>query len=299
MRLKLCLVFLCCIVLNYSSAQELTIYTMPAPRGVNWKSPRTLVLSYINNAICYSPYKGSKRHPIGHVIIELKDESKYALVGSTATSNRYMIHKIMHRGWGVGLLFATVNGTIEEADVNTPQLAIRTENGDIAFVHYKINREVFDRLWLYLQEYKERGYGKYYNGKNNPRKGAGAGCSAFAYSFIEIGGLDKLLDESRWQVHVAVQEGLIGGPESDDRRVSLFRLFTRGKWANPHRRHRQLSIYEPTFMYKWILNEWSKLPDTGKIHRGMHSKAKGIIIDAMDIHPPQEPIWLSDTLQKI
>ena len=195
MRFRLPIFYLS-FILSFSSAtaQELTIYAMPAPKGVNWKSPRRLILSYIGNILVRSPYKSSEKHPIGHVVVELKDSNRYAMVGTTATSNRFMMHKVMHRGWAAGILFATVDGTLEEDRINLPQIAMRKENGDMAFVKYKVSKENFDRLWEYLQEYKKRGYGKLYNGKNKPRKGEGAGCSSFAYSFLEVGGLNHFID---------------------------------------------------------------------------------------------------------
>jgi hypothetical protein len=279
-----------------ASAQELTIYAMPAPKGVNWKSPRRLVLSYINNILVRSPYNTHEKHPIGHVIVELKDSNRYALIGTTATSNRYMMHKVMHRGWAAGILFANVDGTLEEDSINLPQIAMRKENGDMAFVHYKINTAVFERLWKYLQEYKQRGYGKYYNGKNKPREGAGAGCSSFAYSFLEVGGLNHFLDSKTWLIHLAIQESLIGGPEADGRRVSIFTMLARGRWANIKRnRYRNLDIYEPTFMFNDINYRWLTSSDTGIVSRAIYGKAKGLTIDATHIEPPNEPIWLNDT----
>lgn len=286
-----------CLVLLMSyvnvSAQELTIYTLPSPKGINWKSPRRLVLSYIRNAMAPGHDKQPK-HSLGHVIIELKDSNHYALVGSTAMSSSYMTHKVMHRGWAAGVLFATVDGKIEEADINAPELAIRMQTGEMAFIHYKVNQVVFDRLWQYLQEYIDKGYGKYYNGKNDPRSGRGAGCSAFAYSFIEIGGLNGLVDESGWQVHIPIQESLIGGPEADDRRVSILKLFLTGKWANIKRRpYRELNLYEPTYIYKQINRQWASARDTGSLHRVLYGKAHGLYIDATNMPVPNEPVWLN------
>jgi hypothetical protein len=296
MYLRLPLLYIL-LLLSFSSAtaQELTIYIMPAPKGVNWESPRRLILSYIGNLLVSSPYQSSEKHPIGHVVVELKDSNRYALVGTTATSNRFMMHKVMHRGWAAGILFATVDGTLEEEDINLPQLTKRKGNGEIAFVNYKINKAVFERLWKYLQEYKQRGYGKYYNGKNKPREGEGAGCSSFAYSFLEVGGLNHFLDSKPWIIHIAIQESLIGGPETDGRRVSIFTMLVRGRWANIKRnRYRNLDIYEPTFMFNNINYKWLTSPDTGTISRSMYGKAKGLTIDARNIAPPDEPIWLND-----
>lgn len=270
-----------------ATAQELTLYVLPAPKPINWHSPRSLVFSYINNAIVANKYGKGQKHAIGHVMVELKYNERYALVGTTATSNRYMMHKVMHRGWGLGILFATINGKLEEADINQPQLQERTASGEMAYVRYKINAIMFERLWTYLQEYKARGYDKYYNGENNPRAGKGAGCTAFGHSFLEVGGLQYLLNDSNWKVNVRVQDGLIGRPIAD-RRVSIFKLMMRGRWAKEKHRHRHLQYYEPTLMYNDIL---SKMNNNTIGTKDSIGKAKGIVIDASLLLPPDESIW--------
>lgn len=271
-----------------ATAQELTLYVLPAPKPINWHSPRSLLFSYINNAIVTNKYSRGQKHAIGHVMVELKYKERYALVGTTATSNRYMMHKVMHRGWGLGILFATINGKLEGTDINLPQLKERTMSGEMAYIRYKINYKTFDRLWEYLQDYKARGYDKYYNGENNPRAGKGAGCSAFAHSFLEVGGLQYLVNDSNWKIDIPVQEGLIGNPLAD-RRVSIFKLLTRGRWANEHCKHRHLYYYEPTKMYNGIL--YYPIGTDTMIRRDSISRAKGLVVDAVNIPTPEEPIW--------
>ncbi len=270
-----------------ATAQELTLYVLPAPKPINWQSPRSLVFSYINNAIIANKYGRGQKHAIGHVMVELKYKDRYALVGTTATSNRYMMHKVMHRGWGLGILFATINGKLEEANINQPQLQERTASGEMVYIRYKINAQMFERLWAYLQEYKARGYDKYYNGENNPRAGKGAGCSAFGYSFLEVGGLQYLLNDSAWKVNVRVQEGLIGRPIAD-RRVSIFKLMIKTRWAKERNKYRRLQYYEPTLIYQDVLNI---LKNNAAGTKDSIGNAKGIIIDAQTLQPPDEPIW--------
>lgn len=276
-------------------AQELTIYLIRSPKGINWKSPRTLAMSYVKNSLVHNKYHKGQKHPIGHVIVELKDSAHYALVGTTAASGSYMMHKVMHRGWAVGVLFATVDGELEEADINEPELALRKQSGEVRFLNYKLSDETFKRLWIYLEEYRQRGYGKYYNGTNEPRKGGGAGCSAFAYSFLEIGGLTHMTDEEHWQVHIPVQEKLIGGPESDDRKTSFIKLFATGKWADTSRHnYRMLHFYEPTKIYEWIDSTQNSLSEKGSISKARNINAKGITIEAIKAPTPIEAIWMDN-----
>jgi hypothetical protein len=146
---------------------------------------------------------------------------------------------------------------------------------------------MFERLWAYLQEYKARGYDKYYNGENNPRAGKGAGCSAFGHSFLEVGGLQHILNDSAWKIDVSVQEGLIGKPIAD-RRVSIFILMIKARWAKETNKYRRLQYYEPTLMYKDVLSKMNNNTIGTKDSLG---QAKGIVIDASTLQPPDEPIW--------
>jgi hypothetical protein len=273
-------------------AQELTIYTIPSPKGINWESPRKLIFSYIANTLVRSRY-GKEKHPIGHMLVELRDSTRYALVGTTAIPHSGMTKKVIRKGYGLGILFETITGKLDEKEANLPQIDLRCETGDLAFIRYKISSSVFNRLWQYLEEYKQKGYGKLYNGDNKPREGQGAGCSAFAHSFLEVGGLENILPSAEWSVNVLVPEKLIGGLQLKAKWVQLFKLFFVRRWADPGKQpHRLLSLYDPTFMYNWIIKKYNSLTSADTIQRLVIGKASGISIDCTERMPPEEPIWI-------
>lgn len=70
----------CTVISPAIFTQECTIYTIPSPKGINWKSPTRLLFSYLNNYLCRSRYKKEK-HPIGHMMVELKDSSRHIVAG--------------------------------------------------------------------------------------------------------------------------------------------------------------------------------------------------------------------------
>lgn len=271
-------------------AQDITIYSIPSPKGINWKSPNGLVFSYVSNIFCSSRYRKNK-HPIGHMMVELKDSSRHALVGVTSIAGSGMSKKVILKGYGLGILFTTINGKLEEEDKNIPQVQQRCETGDIAFITYKIDQLVFNRLWQYLQEYKEKGYPRFYNGWNKPREGLGAGCSAFAVSFLEIGGLSHVLPANEWCVEVAVPRRLIGGRVVASY-VQLIKLLFAKRWAaNSNTTCMPLSLYEPTLLYNWIKKTHGSAITMETIQKTSIGKAPGLIIDCSHIRPPDEPIW--------
>ena len=289
---KVSLLFISFLLIGHSHSQEITIYTIPSPKGINWKSPGTLIFSYISNTFAKSRY-GRDKHPIGHMIVELKDSTRYALCGATSESHSGAAKKVMRKGYGLGILFETISGKLEEKEDNLPQLQQRSVKGDMAFVTFKINQFVFDRLWEYLQEYKLKGYDKLYNGSNKPREGLGAGCSAFANSFLEVAGLEDILPSNEWAVNVLVPEKLMGGNKENAKHVQFFKLFFASRWSDPKKEtYRPLFLYDPTRFYYWIIKKYNNINGNNFILATHYKKARGLLIDCTAIMPKKEPIWL-------
>ena len=146
-------------------------------------------------------------------------------------------------------------------------------------------------MWQYLQEYKQKGYHLSYNGLNKPREGLGAGCSAFALSFLEVGGLDSLLPVQEWQVKVRVPGRLLGGGKLFGRSVQFFKLLLAGHWASKEGgAGRDLMLYEPTKLYNWIMNKHNTLQTDSPV-KTKKGSAPGLVIDCSKLPPPDEPIW--------
>ncbi len=154
-RLQLLMILLCINVLPVLKAQTLTIYTIPAPHEMHWESPGKLVFSYLRNFLTRSSY-GKYRHPIGHMMVELKDSSRHVIAGVRAVKNLGMTRKVLFEGYGLGILFEKIQGKLDETDVNLPDIQRRSKKGDIAFLEFRISQPVFDRLWTYYNEYKEK-----------------------------------------------------------------------------------------------------------------------------------------------
>ena len=276
-------------------AQEITIYTIPSPKGMDWNSPRELVLSYVRNTFARSPY-GKEKYPIGHMMVELKDSTRHEITGTTSVTHSGMTRKVIRKGYGLGILFEKINGKLEDKNEDLQEVYLRSQQGDVAFVTYKVNQATFNRMWQYLQEYKQRGYDKIYNGSNKPREGQGAGCSAFAQSFLEVGGLSCILPANEWAVCVFIPERLIGGSKAKTRHVQFFKLLLFNKWAKPGKPNaEELTLYEPTFFYNWILKTHANTKENPLLHNATRGKAKGLIVDCTHLAPPQEPIWLTTT----
>ncbi len=292
---RIILIFWATFLFLSTNGQEMTVYVISPNVPMNWKSPQALLVSYVNNILARNKYV-KRRHPMGHLIVELKDTGSYSLIGIVAESKSDLAYKVSVKGYGLGILVTRLAGQMQEEADNRKEVEKRCEKGDITFLKFKINRATFTKLKQYLAEYKERGYDKIYNGENKPREGKGAGCSAFGVSFIELAGLMQKHELSTWQVQVQIPENLVGGPEANNRWVGLHKILLKRKWADTTRqRYRTITYYDPALINNWILSEWDH---TGKIEhphytRELKGKAKGLVIDAATQTVPDNPIWIS------
>lgn len=283
--------FLCLLGSNVIlQAQELTIYSIPAPHKMHWKSPGQLVFSYIRNAFSSSVYRKNK-HPIGHMLVHLKDSSHEVIAGVRAVRHSGMTRKVLFKGYGLGILFEKIKGQLDETAQNLPDILQRAERGDIAFIRFRISQAAFDRLWNYYEAYKEKELYKIYNGLNHPFNGEGAGCSAFAFSFLEAAGLQEMFPDAICRIDRAVPFSLMretGG----NQKVSLFRLLFSRKWAaDKDTLATHYHTYEPTWLYNWIKVKHPFIPLTGKVQQSMFLQAPGILIDCRDLPVPADHLW--------
>lgn len=272
------------------SAQELVVYSMPSPVRYNWKSPHTLFISYLENLLKPIEYQEHK-HPMGHMLIELKDSSRHIMAGAIPLDPRQLKRAVLQEKQGLGSLFTRYTGTLETMEENQHQLNDRYPYGDIAYIRILISQPMFERLWGYLEEYKSRGYDTIYNGNNRPREGAGAGCSAFAVSFLEVG---RLLDSrilAEWQVNLKIQERLIGRPEKE-KRIPIWKMAFTQRWAKEGKHsYQSIYYYEPNAVYKWIKQK-NEQPDASLEYTPeCRDQAPGIVLDRRHYPIPDEPVW--------
>ena len=274
----------------------MTLYVIPPQTPMNWHSPQSLLFSYVDNLLARNRYI-MRRHPMGHLVIELKDSTRQTIVGIVAESKSDLAYKVYAKGYGLGILFTGLSGNMEEGEINAKEMLVRTRRGDVAYISFNLCNDAFERLWRYLGEYKQRSYHKIYNGENKPREGKGAGCTAFGTSFIDVAGLGSAVDIEQWTVRANVPDKLIGGPEGNNRWVGIHRIMFKRKWADTTRQaYRKIVYHEPSLIYRWIMNEWATKGaiTTHGYKRTQKGKAKGLLIDCAQYTVPNEPIWQGD-----
>jgi hypothetical protein len=272
-------------------AQELTIYTIPSPKGYNWNSPRKLVFSYISNFFS-AHRKTREKHLIGHMIVELRDSTRHVIVGVSPARHSHMIRKVLVQGKGLGILFEKTKGVLKETQVNSKEIEQRIPSGEIAFLQFRISQPVFERLWQYYSEYKENGYYQAYNGLNNPLERTGSGCSAFAFSFLEVAGLQDMIPPEICRIERPVPFSLMRNEASHWRPVSVVELLFANKWPARNDFNSQLyTTFEPTWLFQWIQLNQPYLPATGKIQQTWLMNAPGVLFDCREKPVPVGSFW--------
>ncbi len=286
------LVFMGCMLAGSAVAQELTLFTMPAPRKIDWSSPRSLLTSAVTNNLTFQ--HRSHKHAIGHVFIQLSHEGRKELIitGSVPSPEDDSSAKVLKKGYGLGILFSDMAGRLEKTEDLQAEIVDRFESGRIAYIRFKLSEANYDRLRKFLDIYRKRGYGNNYNGLNRPREGLGAGCSAFGMAFVEVAGLLHPVWKEKWPISVRIPNTLIGGPLTGNK-VSPWKVVKAGKWAKESEPHRVLSLYEPYNIYEWILEEWRRenTQKSGRVKLLKRKNAFGLEYDCTHVAPPEEPMF--------
>ena len=261
---------------------SLTLYIYPSPFGVDWRSPHHLARSVILNSASLLP------RTIGHVTVEIKNEDpanpERYFAGMSSHNDALNRRLIFLENLGLGVLFYRYPGYLEGVEKLDPEKEKRLQRGNFSFVRFLLSRESFERVRLYLQEYQKHEVGKYYGLPLRPRHKEGAGCSAFAASFVEVAGLMNDEFRKHWSDQVRVPEAFL-------KNVSILRLLTPFskslKWAKPEEPGRDVHFWDPDMMHAWT----KKRESDAAMKVIFEKNTRGILVDSSKIVPKDESIW--------
>lgn len=274
------------LTLTNSYAQEkneLTLFFVPSPKGLDWSAPSTLAISALKNKLSMKP------HFMGHVWVELKCEGQHELTGMTSKTFDYL-NQLLIEQRGLGVFYHSFEGKLEEKKDIEAELNTFLKSGYINFTRFILNEKQCKRALTYLKEFREKNVGRYYGLANRPRYGEGAGCSAFAVSFPDV--LDILDHDMKMSWSNSVNVPLkFSGPPVTDEGVGLFSvLLNAGSWAKENEKHKKLTYWSPDKMFEWVKNK-VKSPAKGETVIQIE-KASGLVIDKSHYPVPEGPIWL-------
>lgn len=274
------LLFSLLLVTTNALALDLTLFIKPAPRGMDWTTPNTLVWSGMKNILSFDKY------PMGHVFARMNCADK-AQTYSMENKKFDYINQSLFESRGLGLLFHSFEGKLEVDNGHEGDLQKLIDEGEVSFVKFTLNPGQCQRLGKYIQEYLEKNVDRYYGLANRPLYGEGGGSSAFSASLVEV--LDFMSDELRaaWTTSVLVPYEFSGAPLTDNKVNGLKVLFQAKNWAQGSEPQRQLIFWDPEKMHKWAM-ESRETVEMKKAHDG---KAHGVVIDKSYLPALSGPYW--------
>lgn len=276
---------------------ELTIYVIPSTVKYDWSSPHTLYKSYVKN--CIRNLFKKESYLLGHAFVELRSPlaSGRIFTGMRSASKKEQKDLVLKQHYGLSILGADTEGKFE-TDIDLEQKVNKfSRKGQLAFMTFYISDEAAERMIRFFQSYKagidsNGSHGVRYGGAFWPRyKGEGAGCSAFAVSFLDLAGI--LEDEfDKWLVEIDIPMELIGGPYNHYNEVRLSDIKKHESWCvnNDTLDYEHFEIYDPTLMYDWIQEMWDEQEsrDALTITPMQLNQSKGIRIDGRNLPVPED-----------
>jgi len=272
--------------------QNLTLYFIPSPFGINWTSPKKLFRSVAANYFSFLPFF------MGHVALEvscsdLENKQQHFFTGMTY-KNMEPISKLLFDQAGLGVMFEKWPG--EEEDLSSYQGIIEQlkkpgQKQGITFASFKISKDSCSRLVNYHREFKEHNIGRYYTLYGRPLYGEGAGCSAYGISFLEVAGLLNQEMVKAWSYTINLPKSLIGAPFFPENKVPIWKFFTEkgSQWGNSSPDNIPLFFWEPDKMHSWVMAE---LKNPASIYKKIKIyKTEGIWIDQSNAPIQSGPIW--------
>jgi hypothetical protein len=264
-------------------ANDLTLFFVPSPEGINWNSPSELVKSALKNKITFH-----KRF-IGHVFVELICGEVHELTGMTGDNFDYL-NQLLIGQKGLGIMYHSFPGALEKKEEIQEELTNYLNNGYANFAKFDLNEKQCQRASQYLFEYREKKVDRHYGLANRPRFGEGAGCSAFGVSFLEVLDLlDQDMKES-WSrtINIPLE---FSGPPLKEEGVGIFNVMFNAKaWAKESEAHKKLSFWDPDKMHAWVKEKIEK--DQINYTKLKKGRSVGIVFDKTYFPSPEGPIWL-------
>jgi len=276
-----------------NTQQNLTLYFIPSPKGMDWSSPANLALSAMKNRLSF------KSRFMGHVFVELECGEKKELTGMVGKNFDYLTQLLINNR-GLGILYHSFDGALEEKiNIEKEIKELSEDNTRINFAQFKLNQGQCDRAITYLKEYREKNVDRYYGLANRPLYGEGAGCSAFGASFLEVTGVMDMDLKEAWSQTVNIPLAF-AGPPIQDKGVNLLTLiFNGGSWAKDNEPHQKLMFWSPDRMYQWVKLKTSKMEQEKQFVVSEIRNLKGIVFDRSHLPAPASSIWLQQIDPKV
>jgi hypothetical protein len=277
---------------------QLIIYSVNPPTPIDWSTPGKAFKSIFKNAFITEGYdvresdsegllitrkQSIKTHFIGHMFMQLKCTGLPTVLTGMSSPGDEEISGLMLKGKSFNQIVSTTKGHFNTAKELQEEIELRKERvGNLHYVGINLKPSSCEELLKYLTEYTACGVNQRYGGLDaNPHKGEGAGCSAFAISFLQRLNLVPRIEEiknesfgSQFLRKIKVPKIMLSFKESDPKLGAWGIL--RGKdvnWAKEKEEGRDVTFFDPELFSKWV-SEFKKTNIEGLKYLGRDNNPK-------------------------
>ncbi len=260
-------------------ADNIRLNLLPPGQPLDWSTPRSLFISALKNR-----WEDGGR-PFGHVYTEINCGEK-KVVTSTRCKNFNPISEFVSGGRGLGILYHTYEGELEEGPALQKELQEQRHDRKMLSLEYKLNEDQCARMLTYLDEFRALNAGRSYGLPHRPLFAEGGTDVAFAVSFLDVAGVLQEKDREEWWNQVNIPLAYSGPPLQDETANFIRVLFGATEWAMEKEKHKKLQFYDTQKMYAWIGKEMQ----AGR--SGCEDKnVRGICLDASYLPVKKGSIW--------
>lgn len=272
---------------------QLIVYSVNPPTPIDWSTPGSAFKSIFRNSFIKEGYtieetdfegdvvrykKKIKTHFIGHMFIELKCAGYPTILTGMSSPGYEEIKGLMLKGKSFTQIISTTKGHFNTATELQKEIDIRKSKvGNLSSMGVKLSHNSCEELLKYLTEYKACGVNNRYGGLDaSPHKAEGAGCSAFAISFLQRLNIVPMLDSissetfgSEFSRKIIVPHFMLKRNKKDPK-VGAWGLL-RGKkvsWAKDTKEGRNVVFFDPELFSKWVKDFNPENNNTGMVYLG-------------------------------
>ncbi len=247
----------------FGSEIEFIFYKAPTP--LNWSSPGRLVKSTLRNMRDPREWQTLSAFDFSRQYSTAVWKWSFDLSRHDSPKRKCLLCLgFLGRGVALDSLLINVRGRFYTRDEILEWLGPLKRLGYVRTFKLILNDDQCNRAQRYLKTYEELRLNEIYGGlRSEPNLGEGAGCSAFAISFLEVLGFMSESMRAAWRRELLVPVELL---RSRTRSAKIGVIgYLRGRdrpWASENEKHIRLEFWDPEKMFNWVGNVTSSLKDS-------------------------------------
>jgi hypothetical protein len=254
---------------------QLTFYLYRAKEDIDWSSPGSVIRTLVRNKL------KNDRFFMSHIDVGLTtpEEVKFK-TGMRRVSSFNFYRKLLSGHYGMELITGVFPGQlIPEARV-IDNISYARKHDKFRSINFLINEKTSIRLFEFFNEYNKRNYPERYSGfTSNPFRGEGAGCVAYALSYLKVAGILNEEYIEAWSRKLKVPRKLFK-QENSPEFIGIWGYLRgkNGEWtsANSDEPSKNLTVFDPLLIYLWVQSQ---------------TKNESITLDYRNHQPPEDNYW--------